>query len=250
MIKALFRVFTPIQPVVPMQVRTLIPKYKLIRKKKILITSKEQVKEYLVPKSPLIPVILLEDVEDLGDAGDVVDVRANYARRELLKTKRAVYGIHENLIKHGIDPESLLEFREAQRKRKTQDRLKVYLSQQRVVLKVPDMSGSPEECKGTWIITRHDIARYLYEHRQLVVPYHCIKLLDSEDNVIRKIGTYTAEVNVAKEVNPPFEIIVSEDGAEGVSNVKQLVPKRIPKRLVVVRNRKKKKRFKRRKKRV
>merc|ERR1712150_52367 len=186
MIKALRGLLAPVQSMVSMQVRTKNEwgSHFVYRKR---MKSKYKGNPY-----PRLQMILIKDVEDLGVAGDVVKVKRGCGRWDLIPNKLAVYAIKENLIKYGINPKAL---KDGAGSKVPTETIK-YLKKQELHLTIPDMANAHEEYKDTWIITRHDIAEYFYRHEMLVVPLHCIKLLGCEDNIIREVGSFTAEITV------------------------------------------------------
>lgn len=116
-------------------------------------------------KKPRLSVILKEDVPNLGAAGQIVQVKRGYGRNYLILNQLAVYATHENKEKYVArttnqegkslvaDPKILPFFENA-------------------VLKIAVRDGGEP-----WQITSDDISEECRKKLNVVVPRHCVEML-------------------------------------------------------------------------
>lgn len=144
-------------------------------------------------------IILLKNIDKLGDKHDVVSVKPGYGRNFLIPQGVAVIANKDNLKK--------LETIKADEEAKEAVRLDEYkqiaekLSGQS--LKIGVKAGTSGKIFGS--VTNVQVARALREQQNLDIERK--KIVVSED--IKELGTYTAKLNLHKEVSTSidFELV-------------------------------------------
>ncbi len=144
-------------------------------------------------------IILLKDIDKLGYKHDVVTVKNGYGRNYLIPQGLGVIANPANMTKL----ETILaeeEAKEAARKEEYQEMVEKLTDQ---VLKIGVKAGTSGKIFGS--VTNVQIAQALKD--QFDVDVDRRKIVVPED--IKEMGTYTAQLNLHKEVNGEirFELI-------------------------------------------
>ena len=155
-------------------------------------------------------LILLDDVESIGLKGDLVEVKRGRGRNDLIPNKLAAYATVENMEKFGIDPNNIDENTAS----KVPQNVLKYLKGREINLVTPLLDDTRDNSRDNWIITRHDIAEYFDRHAHLHVPIHCMKIVDSDDDIIKKIGPYVVNVTINNVITVPVSLHVRKREVE------------------------------------
>jgi large subunit ribosomal protein L9 len=144
-------------------------------------------------------VILLKDIDKLGYKHDVVSVKNGYGRNYLIPQGVAVIANPTNRKKL----EAILAEEEAKEAARLEDYKEIAEKLSGVVLKIGVKAGTSGKIFGS--VTNVQIAQALAEEHNIEIQRKKIEL--PED--IKSIGTYTATLNLHKEVtaNVDFELI-------------------------------------------
>lgn len=144
-------------------------------------------------------IILLQDVDKVGDKHEVVTVKDGYGRNYLIPQKLAIIANKSNLAR-------LAELR---RQEEAREAKKVGLYQEIAdklkgsVLKIGAKTGTSGKIFGS--VTNVQISQALKDQFEVDVERRKIEL--EED--VKELGTYTAKLNLHKEVEASvtFEVI-------------------------------------------
>lgn len=146
-------------------------------------------------------VILRQDMENLGYEGDVVDVKAGYARNFLIPRGIVVTANKSNLKMAEENQRQAAHKREKLKAEATEKAQKM----EATTIKLPAKTGTSGKIFGT--ITTLQIANVLQE-KGFDVDRKKISL----DEEVKNIGTYTANVNLHREVTAKVSIeIIPEE---------------------------------------
>jgi large subunit ribosomal protein L9 len=144
-----------------------------------------------------VEVILLESLPPLGDRGDTVKVKPGYARNYLFPRKIAILATEANKR----------VFEESERVKKRRDIIEMRSAKDQAG-KLADVSctitvkvGEDDKLYGS--VSAADIAKEL-TNQGFEVDKKKILL----DEPIKKIGVYTVEVKLHREVNVPIKVWV------------------------------------------
>ena len=144
-------------------------------------------------------IILLQDIDKVGDKHEVVSVKDGYGRNYLIPQKLAIIANKSNLAR-------LAELR---RQEEAREAKKVGLYQEiadklkDTVLKIGAKTGTSGKIFGS--VTNVQIAQALKDQHEIEVERRKIEL--EED--VKELGTYTAKLNLHKEVEASvtFEVV-------------------------------------------
>ena len=146
-------------------------------------------------------IILLEDVEKVGDKHTIVTVKNGYARNYLIPQKLA-------LIANDTNRRRLADMRrreEAAENKKLSVYQEMAAKMEGQVLKIGAKAGTSGKIFGS--VTNVQLAAALKEQLDLEVERR--KVILPED--VKTLGTYTATINLHKEVQPTIDFeVVSE----------------------------------------
>jgi large subunit ribosomal protein L9 len=147
-----------------------------------------------------VEVILLKAVPPLGDRGDKVKVKAGYARNYLLPRKLAIVANASNLrVLH--EEEKILERRDQREMVAAKQRAAGMLD---LSCTIPVQVGEEDKLYGS--VTSADIANAL-KGQGVDVDRKQIML----EEPIKKIGVYTVEIKLHREVNVPARVWVVKE---------------------------------------
>ena len=144
-------------------------------------------------------IILLKDIDNVGDKHEVVTVKDGFGRNYLIPQKLAIIANKSNLAR----------LAELKRQEEAREAKKVGLYQEIAdklkdsVLKIGAKTGTSGKIFGS--VTNLQIAQALKDQFEVEVERRKIEL--EED--VKELGTYTAKLNLHKEVeaNVTFEVI-------------------------------------------
>ncbi|XP_065647775.1 large ribosomal subunit protein bL9m [Hydra vulgaris] len=191
-------------PVAHVSVRNYsVPKRKLV-KKQVFVYRNSMKSRYKANPNPRLKMLLLQDVEGLGMKEDVVEVKRALGRNNLIPNKLAIYATPENLLNNGIDPSILKKSGGS----KVPSNVIKYLKKSAIKLFAPS--------DDDFLITRHDVAEYFLRHSNLYVPVYCMRIRETENDIIVKLGTYILDVTVNScvTVQVSLEVICRESITE------------------------------------
>ncbi len=145
-------------------------------------------------------IILKQDIKGLGKRGEIKDVKPGYARNYLIPKKFAVVFTKENL-----------KVFENEQKHRTQKENRLLLKAQKLQEKLKDVScvvkvkvGEEDRIFGT--ITNREISENLksmgfdIKKQDIIVP-----------EPIKKLGVYTVEVKIYKDVSVKLKLVVVKE---------------------------------------
>jgi large subunit ribosomal protein L9 len=144
-----------------------------------------------------VEVILLEAVPALGNRGDKVKVKAGYARNYLLPRKLAILASTSNL-RVLDEEEKILERRDQREMLSAKQRAAGMLD---LSCTIPVQVGEEDKLYGS--VTSADIANAL-KGQGVDVDRKQIML----EEPIKKIGVYTVEIKLHREVSVPARVWV------------------------------------------
>ncbi|HMP30971.1 MAG TPA: 50S ribosomal protein L9 [Saprospiraceae bacterium] len=144
-------------------------------------------------------VILLKNMENLGDKHDVVSVKPGYGRNYLIPQGVAVIANKENVAK--LD--SIKAEEEAKEAARLDDYKQLAEKLAGQVLKIGVKAGTSGKIFGS--VTNVQIVKALREQLGLDIERKKVVLADE----IKEVGSYTAKINLHKEVstNVDFQLI-------------------------------------------
>lgn len=148
-------------------------------------------------------VILNEFVENLGDRGTLCEVKPGYGRNFLIPKGFAYQATKSNLARFKQEQRQweTVQVREKGNAEAVASRLAG------VELTFVRRAGEGDALYGS--VTTHDIAEALaskgieIDRRKLVLPQH-----------VKRLGTFTAEVHLHREVHVPITLHVEREGEE------------------------------------
>lgn len=146
-------------------------------------------------------VILLEEVDKLGYKDDVVNVKPGYARNYLIPQQKAIVANPSN--------RKSLEEKLKQQKLKHEKLMDAYNKQAETLkdkkIKIGAKVGASDKIFGS--VTALQLADSIKNQTGVEVDRKKIKMPDD----IKTLGTYTAEVELHKDIKAPVEFeVVSE----------------------------------------
>jgi large subunit ribosomal protein L9 len=147
-----------------------------------------------------VEVILLKAVPPLGDRGDKVKVKAGYARNYLLPRKLAIAATASNL-RVLDEEEKILERRDQREMVEAKQRAAGMLD---LSCTIPVQVGEEDKLYGS--VTSADIATAL-KGQGVNVDRKQILL----EEPIKKIGVYTVEIKLHREVTVPARVWVVKE---------------------------------------
>ena len=143
-------------------------------------------------------IILLEDVDHLGYKDDVVSVKPGFARNYLIPQHKAIIANASN--------KKALDEKLKQQKNKIEKAMEAYRAQaaklEGVTIKIGAKVGSTDKIFGS--VTAHQIADAIKNQTGVEVDRKKIKMPDD----IKTTGTYTAEVELHRDIKVPVEFEV------------------------------------------
>ncbi len=145
-------------------------------------------------------VILNDQVEHLGDRGATVDVKPGYARNYLIPKKLAYQATPANLLRFQHEQKAWLQ--QQQREKASAELLAGKVAG--VELTFTRRAGEGDALYGS--VTTSDIAESLAAHgfdvdrRKITLPQH-----------IKRLGTFTAELHLHREVRVPVTLHVERE---------------------------------------
>lgn len=144
-------------------------------------------------------IILLKNIDKLGDKHDVVGVKPGYGRNYLIPQGVAVIANKDNLKRL----ETIIADEEAKETARLDDYKQIADKLAGQILKIGVKSGTSGKIFGS--ITSVQVARALREQQAFDIERK--KIIVPED--IKELGTYTATLNLHKEVSTTidFELI-------------------------------------------
>ena len=144
-------------------------------------------------------IILLQNVKKLGRVGDIKEVAEGYARNLLFPKKLAEPATAEGVKNVEMRKAEERATEEAEKKRLLE--LATKLKNRKISLRMKAKDG-----KLFGSISAKNIAVEL-EKEDLAVPENCIILKE----VLKKIGTYSVGIRLAKNIDTKIELEVSEE---------------------------------------
>jgi large subunit ribosomal protein L9 len=147
-----------------------------------------------------VEVILLKSVPPLGDRGDKVKVKAGYARNYLLPRKLAIPATVANLRVLG-EEEKTMERRDQREMLEAKQRAASMLD---LSCTIPVQVGEEDKLYGS--VTAADIANAL-KGQGVDIDRKQIML----EEPIKKIGVYTVEIKLHREVGIPARVWVVKE---------------------------------------
>jgi large subunit ribosomal protein L9 len=149
-------------------------------------------------------VILNEHVEHLGDRGATIEVKPGFARNYLLPKGLAYEATPANLSRFKQD-QKRWDIKEAKEKVEAQEEA-IRLTGLELMFK--RRAGEGDALYGS--VTATDIAEALHE-RGIKVDRRRIALAQH----IKRLGTFTAEIHLHRDVRVPITLHVEPEAAEG-----------------------------------
>ena len=146
-------------------------------------------------------VILLENINKVGDKHEVVRVKDGFARNYLIPRGKAI--IHN--AANGKRLQHLLDLDEAREGARKSEYLEIVEKLKDQSLRIPMKAGANGKIFGS--VTSVQIAQALREQQDVDLERRKIEV----EEEIKTLGTYTAKLNLHKEVQSEITFEVVED---------------------------------------
>ncbi|NRB62149.1 MAG: 50S ribosomal protein L9 [Saprospiraceae bacterium] len=144
-------------------------------------------------------VILLQDVDKVGDKYDVVTVKPGYGRNFLIPKGMAKIANQANMAE--LDNIRAAEAAQEEARRAEYEAVAAQLKGK--VIKIGAKAGASGKIFGS--VTTVQLAAALKDQLQIDIPRKKIEIVEE----VKELGTYTAQINLHKEIvaNLSFDVI-------------------------------------------